>query len=168
MTKHFVQQYIKMMDNLDGLLVKAAAHADQRKFDVNNFMTERLAPDMLPFSYQVQAACDAAKFSVAYMSQTKAPSFPDTEKTWSELRERVAKTKEYLKTMVEADYSKYKEAKVAPSWAQGRWLAGDEQFHEMAIPNFYFHMSAVYMILRNTGVVLGKGDYLGALNFKQP
>ncbi len=166
-TEH-VKQFIKMLNNLDGLMVKAAAYADQRKFDVNNFMTDRLAPNMLSFTSQVQMTCDAAKYCVAYMSETKAPTFEDVEKTWEQLRERISKTTEYLKTMVEADYSKFKTVKVAPVWAQGRWLNGDEQFYQLALPNFYFHMTACYMLLRKAGVELGKGDFLGSLDFKPP
>jgi hypothetical protein len=166
-TEH-VKQFIKMLNNLDNLMVKAAAYADQRKFDVNNFMTDRLAPNMLTFANQIQLTCDAAKFCVAYMSQTQAPAFENNEKTWPELRARIAKTTDYLKSMVEADYSNYKTAKVAPVWAEGRWLNGDEQFYQMALPNFYFHMTAAYMLLRKAGVELGKGDYIGHLDFKAP
>jgi len=166
MNKEHVKQFIKMLTNLDGLMVKAAAYADQRKFDVNNFVSDRMAPNMLTFGNQIQMACDAAKFCVAYMSQTKAPSFPDTEKTWPELRQRITKTNDYLKTMVEADYDNFKNAKVAPVWAQGKWLNGDEQFYQMALPNFYFHVTAAYMLLRKAGVEIGKGDFIGHLDFK--
>lgn len=166
MNKNHVIQFIKMLNNLDGLLTKAVTHADTKKFDVNNFVSTRLAPDMLTFANQVQMACDAAKFCVAYMSQTKAPSFEDKETTLPELRARIAKTTDYLKTMVEADYSKFKEAKVAPTWAGGKWLSGEEYLYEMALPNFYFHVAAVYMLLRKFGVDIGKGNFIGDLNFK--
>ncbi len=166
MNTDYVKQFIKMLNNLDGLMMKAAAFADDRKFDVNNFITDRLAPDMLTFANQVQMTCDAAKFCVAYMSETKAPTSEDIEKTWPELRERIAATIVYLKSMIEADYSKFKTVKVAPLWAQGQWLNGDEQFYQLALPNFYFHMTACYMLLRKAGVPIGKGDFIGSLDFK--
>ena len=97
MNKEHVKQFIKMLNNLDGLMVKASAYADQRKFDVNNFVTDRMAPNMLSFANQIQMACDAAAFCVAYMSQTKPPTFENKEKTWPELRKRIAKTIDYLK-----------------------------------------------------------------------
>lgn len=168
MNKEHVKQFIKMLNNLDGLMVKASAYADQRKFDVNNFVNDRMAPNMLTFGNQIQMACDAAKFCVAYMSQTQAPKFEDNEKTWPELRARITKTIDYLKTMVEGDYSKFKDVKVAPVWAQGKWLNGEEQFYQMALPNFYFHMTAAYMILRKAGVEIGKTDFIGPLDFKAP
>lgn len=167
MNKHYVTQFIKMLNNLDGIMAKAAAHADTKKFDVNNYTTERLIPDMLNFTKQIQITCDSAKFCVAYMSQTTPPKFEDNEKTWTELRERIKKTTDYLKTMIEADYSKFKEAKIAPSWAGGQWVNGEEYFYEMAIPNFYFHSTVAYSLLRKAGLELGKGDFLGQLNFKK-
>lgn len=167
MNKKFVEQYIKMLNNLDGLLVKAAAHADAHKFDVNNFVTDRLAIDMLPFSRQIQIACDTAKLAVASFSHSEAPKFEDNEKTMLELRERIKKTVDFLKSKVEADYSKYKEAKYAPKWAEGKWLDGESYFYEHAIPNFYFHVQTAYAILRSRGVSVGKGDYIGALNFQK-
>ncbi len=168
MNKQHVIEFIKMLNNLEAIMAKTAVHADTKKFDVNNFLSERLIADMLPFSKQVQIACDGAKFCAAYMSHTTPPKFEDNEKTWTELRARVVKTVDYLKTMVEADYSKFKEAKVAPSWAGGQWLNGEEYFYEMALPNFYFHMTTAYALLRKSGVEIGKGDFLGALNFKKP
>jgi uncharacterized protein len=168
MNSIYTKQFIKMLTNLDGLLVKATAYADLKKFDVNHFTTERLAPDMLTFANQIQMACDAAKFCTSYLSHTKAPAFEDNEKTIPELRARIAQTNEYLKTMLEVDYSKFKEAKIAPSWAGGQWLPGDEYLFELALPNFYFHISAAYMLLRKANLDIGKGDFIGNLNFRKP
>ncbi|MBY0553980.1 DUF1993 domain-containing protein [bacterium] len=167
MNKKFVEQYIKMLNNLDGLLVKAAAHADANKFDVNNFVTDRLAVDMLPFARQIQIACDTAKLAVASFSFSEAPKFEDNEKTIAELRERIKKTLDFLKSKVEADFSKFKDAKYAPFWANGMWLDGESYFYEHAMPNFYFHVQTAYAILRTRGVNVGKADYIGALNFQK-
>lgn len=166
MNKKTVEQFLKMLNNLDGLLVKATQFADAKKFDVNNFTTERLAPDMLNFTKQIQIACDSAKFCVAYLSHQQAPSFEDNEKTIPELRERIKKTSDYLKTALEFNYADFKNAKVSPKWAQGKWLNGEEYLYELAIPNFYFHISIAYSILRKAGVEIGKENFTGALNFK--
>ncbi len=166
MDKHVVLQFIKMLNNLDGLLVKAAEHADKKKYDVNGLLNERLIVDMLPLVKQVQMACDNAKLATARLSFSEAPKFEDNEKSVPELRERIQKTVEWLKTKVEADFSKYKEAKYAPPWMKGQWLDGESYFNEFVPANFYFHVTTAYAILRKSGVEIGKGDYLGALNFR--
>ena len=160
-------QFIKELENLDGLLAKATQHADAKKMDVNNFLTERLITDMLPFTKHIQSACDTAKMCVALLSHTEAPKFEDNEKTMPELRERIKKTVDFLKTKIEADYSKYQTAKYVPHWAGGAYLEGEAYFYEYAIPNFYFHMTTAYAILRKAGVQIGKGDFLGTIDFKK-
>lgn len=167
MDKNITIQFIKMLNNLDGLLVKATQHADAKKFDVNNFMNERIIADMLPLSKQVQIACDTAKTGVALLSHSEAPKFEDNEKTVQELRLRIQKTVDFLKTKIEADYSKYKEAKFAPFWMQGMWLDGESYFYQYVLANFYFHITTAYDILRKSGVEIGKADYMGALNFQK-
>jgi len=164
--KHNVLQFIKMLNNLDGLLVKATQYADVKKFDVNNLLNERLIVDMLPLSKQVQIACDNAKLATARLSFSEAPKFEDNEKTVAELRERIKKTTDWLKTKVEADFSKYKDAKYDPVWMKGQWLDGESYYNEFVFANFYFHVTTAYAILRKAGVEIGKGDYIGALNFR--
>lgn len=166
MNKKMTEQFLTMLSNLDNLLVKATAHADAKKFDVNNFLTERLAPDMLPFTKQVQIACDGAKFCAAYLSNQTAPAFEDNEKTMSELRERVKKTIDYMKSALEFNFEDYKTVKVSPKWAKGKSIQGEDFFNQIAIPNFYFHVAMVYSILRQGGVEVGKMDYLGNVNLK--
>ena len=168
MNKLQLNQFIKSLNALDAIMTKAAAYADQRKFDVNKFMSQRLAPDMLPFAAQVTIACDGAKIAAALLSKNTPPKFEDNEKTWDELRARIKKTTDYLKTLQEADFSHFKDIKVAPSWAGGQWLPGDESFYELTVPNFYFHVTTAYNILRQAGVELGKPDFIGGLNFRKP
>jgi hypothetical protein len=167
MNTFFLDQFIKMLGNLDSLLLKAQSHADAKKFDANHFVGEKLAVDMLNFTKQIQIACDTAKFCVARLSHTEAPKFEDNEKTLADLRGRIHKTQNYLKTMSEADYSHYRSAKYAPHWMNGEWLDGEAYLYQYAIPNFYFHVTTAYAILRKCGVEIGKGDFLGALPFKK-
>lgn len=161
-----LKHFSKMLKNFDGMMGKAAGHADMKKYDVNVLMQSRLAPDMFPFVKQVQICCDQAKFFAAYLTGKTAPSNPDTEATWTELRERVRKTVAYLETFKEADFANAGNAKCSPKWAQGKWLNGDEYLNDLAIPNFYFHMTVAYSLIRHAGVDIGKDDYIGHLDFK--
>lgn len=167
MNKQVTIQMIKMLNNLDGLLVKATQHADAKKFDVNNFLNERIAVDMLPFVKQIQITCDNAKLCVARLAHVEAPKFEDNEKTMGELRTRIQSTVEFLNKHVEADYSKFKSAKFAPAWMNGQWMEGEDYFYQFAIPNFYFHLTAAYAILRKCGLEIGKADFMGHLPFKK-
>lgn len=167
MNQKIVAQMIKMLENLDGLLLKATQQADAKKFDVNNYLSERLIVDMLPLSKQIQITCDNAKLCVARLSHSEAPKFEDNEKTMPEFRERIKKTIDFLKTKIEADYSKFESAKFEPTWMNGQWMDGEDYFYQFAIPNFYFHMTTAYAILRKCGVEIGKSDYMGHLPFKK-
>lgn len=159
-------QFKKMLRNLDNCMVKAAAHADTKKFDVNILASYRLAPDMFSFARQIQSTCDAAKFCAAYLSEQTAPKHEDTETTWVELRERIAKVLTYLEGFKDNDFANKEGVKVKPGWAKGKWLHADEYLQEVAVPNFYFHLMAAYAILRHAGVDVGKMDYLGSVDMK--
>ena len=167
MNAQHLNQFIKVLNNFDGIFAKAAGHADQRKFDVNVYMNANVTPDMWPFSKQIQVTYKYAMEAGATLSH-KTPITLEEPKTWNDLRENVKKTAEYLKSLQEADYSKIKDVKFAPVWAGGMYLSGDEAFYEFLLPNFYFHATTAYNILRGAGVALGKGDFTGSLNFKKP
>jgi uncharacterized protein len=161
-------QMAKMLRNLDNWMVKAEAHAKTKNFDVNNFAQLRLAPDMYTFTKQVQAACDSAKFSAAYLTGKEAPKHPDTETTMTELRARVQSCLNWLETCTEEQYKGWETRKVAPAWAQGKWFTGDTYLWQAGIPNFYFHVTTAYSILRNAGVDVGKMDYMGNTPMNNP
>jgi hypothetical protein len=160
-------QFKKMLQNLDQCLVKTAAFADRKKFDVNTIAQYRLAPDMYTFTQQIQSACDAAKFCAAYLSGQTPPKHEDNEKTWTELRERIKKVVTYLDGFKPEDFAKADAVKVKPGWAEGKWLHSEEYLQELAIPNFYFHTMAAYAIMRHIGVDIGKQDYMGNLDLKK-
>src|SRR5256885_1210123 len=100
-----VRQFARSLRNLDAILEKAMAHAKARNFDVNNFIPQRLAPDMLPFVAQVRIACDVAKATAANVAGKEPPKHEDTETTFEELRARIAKCVAYLDTFTEADFA---------------------------------------------------------------
>jgi hypothetical protein len=162
-TYDFIPQFAKMLKNLDQWLDKATEHATAKKFDVDTLAQARLAPDQYPLTRQVQAACDAAKFSAGYLSGKQPPAHPDTEATIAELRQRIKTCCAYLETVTEKDLDGADERKVAPQWLHGKWIRGDQYLTQAGLPNFYFHLMTAYAILRHNGVDLGKQGYLGAL-----
>jgi len=164
MTPHdAIQLFTKTLENLEKWLDKAGEHAKERSFDVDLLAQARLAPDQFSFVQQVQSACDQAKYAAAYLSGKAAPSHPDTEKTFAELRERIRKCTGFLATVQEKDLAGADERKVAPPWLGGRWLRGHDYLVQVAVPNFFFHMTMAYAVLRHNGVKLGKMDFIGSL-----
>jgi hypothetical protein len=160
-----VRQMARSLKNLDGLLGKAVAYADARKFDVNNFVQARLAPDMLPFAAQIRIACDNAKAAAANLTGKEAPKHEDNETTIEQLRARIAKCLAYLDTLTPADFERTTAQTVIklPN-PPGKGLPAEEYLWARQIPNFYFHVATAYNLLRQGGVDLGKRDYLGPLN----
>ena len=161
-----IRIFAKTLRNLEGWMEKAAAHAKAKSFEVDVLAQARLAPDQYSFARQVQAACDQAKYTAAYLGGKEAPSHPDTEQTFAELRQRIEKCVTFLETVKASDLAGAEERKVAPPWLRGSWLRGDDYFAHVAIPNFFFHATMAYAILRHNGVELGKRDYLGALPYQ--
>jgi hypothetical protein len=113
----------------------------------------------------VQSACDAAKYAAAYLSGQQAPSHPDTETTIAELRARVEKCLSYLATFEAGDFAGAEERRVSPPWMQGNSVRGDQYLMRLSMPNFFFHVTTAYAILRHNGVSLGKADYIGVKSF---
>ena len=164
MTPHdALQLFTKTLDNLEKWMDKAGESAKERSFDVDVLAQSRLAPDQFSFVQQVQAACDQAKYAAAYLGNKPAPSHPDTEKTFAELRERIAKCTAFVASVQEQDLAGAEDRKVAPAWLGGRWLRGHDYLVEVAVPNFFFHATMAYAILRHNGVPLGKIDYIGSM-----
>ncbi len=160
-TPETITQFAKMLGNLGRWLEKGRAHAEQKKFAPDVLVQSRLAPDQYALVQQVQSACDAAKYAAAYLSGQKAPSHPDTEKTLDELQARIKTCVQYLESVKPSQYAGAAEQKVAPAWLQGKWFHAPDYLRQVAVPNFYFHVTTAYAILRHNGVELGKMDYIG-------
>ena len=150
------------LGNLNHILDKGLAHAQARKFDPSVLTSYRLAPDMLPFTRQIQIACDAAKNGVARMSGLEAPKFEDDEQTFEQLKSRIAKTIAWLDTVPAAklDGSEDKDITFPVGRETTRTMKAEAYLKHWALPNFFFHVSMAYAILRHNGVDLGKADYL--------
>ena len=143
------------------ILEKAEAYAADRKFDVNVFVTDRLAPDMLPFKFQIQSATDHAKFTAARLAGKAPPVWPDEEKTFGELKARIGKALDYLKTFAPEDLAGGDDRDVTVKiGGQERTISGEAYFLNRSLPNFFFHVTTAYDILRHRGVPIGKGDFL--------
>jgi len=155
--------FVRMLGNLGQWLDKAEAHAQARKFDPAVYLGARLAPDMLPFTNQVQIACDAAKYGVARLAGMEAPKFADEEKTLAELRERIRKTVDFIQSVPAARIDGAEDRDVVVPRRDGSMtLKGEVYLKHFALPNFFFHVTTTYALLRHWGVELGKADYLGA------
>lgn len=156
--------FTKHLTGLSKWLDKAAAFADAKKFDVQVLMDARLAPDQYHFVKQIQAACDQAKFTCAKLAAKDPPSHPDTEKTIDEVRARIKTVLDYLATFKREDFTGAEERPCKHSWMPGAMRGGDYLDH-FCLPNFHFHMTTAYSILRHNGVDLGKNDYMVDLPF---
>lgn len=163
-----LQQMKKQLGQLDKWLETAAQFAASKSFDPNLFLGFRLAPDQFAFARQVQTACDTPKLAASRLSGKEAPKHDDNEKTLDELRARVASTIAYLDTFTAKDFEGAEKKSVTqPRW-EGKWMEGGEYFLEHAVPNFFFHLTTTYAILRHNGVSVGKRDFLGPLSLKDP
>jgi hypothetical protein len=143
-------------------LDKAQAHAEARKFDTSNYLGLRLAPDMLPFTKQIQIACDMAKGCVARLAGHDVPKWDDNEATLDDLRARIRRTQDYVGgfSAAQIDGSDAREIVLQMRIGERRFT-GEDYLKQYVLPNFYFHATTTYALLRHAGVELGKRDFLG-------
>ncbi|WP_394823356.1 DUF1993 family protein [Pendulispora albinea] len=163
-----VPQFKRMLTNLDRWLELAIAHAEKKPFDPNVLLVARLAPDQYPLTRQVQAACDAAKFGAARAGGKEPPKHPDTETTFEELRGRIRDVITYLDTFTRDDFAGVEDRLLELPFLKGKLITASDYLYQMSLSNFYFHVTHAYAILRHNGVPLGKTDYIGAANLRNP
>jgi uncharacterized protein len=158
-----VPVFMRSLGNLSNILEKGAAYAEARKIEPTVLINDRLAPDMLPLSRQVQIAADISMRGAARLAGVEFPSNPDTEASFAELQARLTKTLAFLKTL-SAKQIDGSEAKPINIQIGGNEMSftGQDYLLSFILPNLYFHVTAAYLILRHNGVELGKADYLGA------
>jgi hypothetical protein len=162
------RQMKKQLAQLDVWLDKADVAAKAGSFNADAFLECRLAPDQFAFVRQVQIVSDTVRKAAAWLSGKELPVQPDTEKTVAELRTRVRTTIEYLDGFTAKDFAEAGTRSITqPRW-EGKTMTGADYFVEHAVPNFYFHLTHVYALLRANGVPVGKRDYLGALTQRAP
>lgn len=159
-----IPAFLLTLGNLQKILEKAAAHAEARKFDPNVFVSMRLYPDMLPLARQIQIASDAAKGAAARLSGSEPPKFEDNETTLAELIARVAKTIDYLQSVKPEQFAGAEERTVTIKTPRNQFsFTGVNFLRHWAQPNFYFHVTTAYGLLRHGGVEIGKSDFLGSV-----
>ena len=155
-------RFARMLRNLSAILDKAQAHVEARKLDAAALTTDRLFPDMFPMTRQVQIACDQAKGCVARLAGIDIPKHEDTEQSFAELKSRIAKTLDFVESLKPAqiDGSEDKPIVLKMRTAELNFRGVDYLFNH-AYPNFYFHVTTAYNILRHNGVEIGKKDFVG-------
>ena len=153
----------RFLKSLDKILAKAEAHAEAKKFDPNVLVRARLAPDMFDLARQVQIASDMAKGCAARLGGVEVPKYEDNEATLAELRARVAKTLDFIATVPKAGFEGAETRDIVlPMRDRTMEFKGQDYLYGWVLPNFYFHVTTTYAILRHNGVELGKGDFLGS------
>ena len=154
--------FLRMLGNLSAILHKAEAYAAERKIEPGVLINARLAPDMLPLVRQVQIATDGVKGCGARLAGIEIPSYADTESSFAELQERIAKTRAFLQGLDAAQFegSEGKEITLTFPGVEMKF-GGRDYLLGFVLPNFYFHVTTAYAILRHNGLQIGKMDYLG-------
>jgi hypothetical protein len=160
--EYTVPQLAKTLRNLDAWLNAAEQYAAARKFPVDNLIGARLAPDQFPLVRQVQSACDNAKFIAGRLTAKEWPAHADTETTVEQLHARIAAVITYLDGFKADDFTGAEDRRISLPWMQGKWVNGFEYLTQFGLPNFYFHITTGYAILRHSGVPLGKMDFIGS------
>ena len=158
-----VPAFLQTLGGLQGILTKAEAHCEAKKIAPEVLLGARLYPDMLPLSKQIQLASDFAMKGCARLTHSDLPSTPDTEKTFDELKQRLAKAIDYVKTFKPAQFegADVKDVSFPAGPDKTMTVKGQQFLTGFAFPNFYFHAATAHGILRHNGVEIGKRDFLG-------
>jgi hypothetical protein len=158
-----VPAFLQMLKSLSAILDKAEAHTAERKIDPAVLLGYRLAPDMFPLTRQVQIATDHAKGCCARLAGVEVPKYPDDETSLADLKSRIARTVELVRGFRPEDIDGSEERDIAlTAGTRQLQFTGQQYLVHFALPNFYFHTTAAYAILRHCGVPIGKRDFLGA------
>jgi hypothetical protein len=157
-----VPVFVRGLQNLAGLLEKGQADAVARNYSADVLIAARLAPDMYPLSRQVQIASDMVKNAAARLTGADAPAFPDTETTFDELRQRIAKTIDFVQNIPASQFDGSETRTIVLKFpSREMQFSGMEYLTGFVLPNFYFHLTTAFNILRHNGVKIGKSDFMG-------
>lgn len=157
-----VPAVLHTLDALSKILAKGAAFAEARKIDPSVLINYRLAADMFPLARQVQITCDMAKGMATRLTGSDVPSWADTETSFDELQARIAKTVDFIKSFTPDQYIGGESRDIVLKTGSGTLeMKGDQYLTFFVLPNFYFHATTTYAILRHVGVEIGKWDFLG-------
>ena len=149
---------------LDAILDKAGAYAADRKVDPAVLLASRLRPDMLPFVRQIQIVCDGAKNMAARLAGVEAPRFEDNEASFDDIKARIKRTLDFVRSIAPGDIGAGEDREIVfPLGPNKMKMKGADYIFHFALPNFYFHFTTAYAILRHNGIEIGKRDFLGAV-----
>jgi hypothetical protein len=163
MTHDFIPQLSKMLENLGRWLDAGEAYAKQKNVEPKTLLHARLALDQYPLYRQVQAACDAAKFAGARTSGKEPAKHADDEQDFAQLKARIQDVRNFLETIKPADVAGKDDVKVPLPFMPGKAMLAKDYINQLTLPNFYFHVTTAYSILRHAGVSLGKADFIGPM-----
>ena len=160
-----IPAFARSLNALDACLDKAQIHADSLKCDIGNILGSRLAPDMFPLGRQIQITCDFAKSISSRMVGVEVPSYEDNEATMADFKARIAKTITYINTITPEQFEGSETRAISIPMRDGtkREYVGAPYLHHMGLPNFYFHLTSCYAVLRHNGVQVGKKDFIGSV-----
>ena len=159
-----IPAFVQMLNSLAAILDKAEAHAGNRKIDPEVLLNYRLAPDMLPFVRQIQIAADLGKGAAARLAGVEVPKHDDTEKTFADLKARLAKTAAFVQSFKPNDIDGSEDREIKLTLGEHKMsFKGQPYLVHFVMPNFYFHCTTAYDILRHGGVELGKRDFIGTI-----
>lgn len=161
-----VPVFKKMLENLDHLLSLGSAFAIEKGISEETMLNNKLAPDMFPLCKQIQIATDNAKGCVARLCGIEAPVMEDTETTVAELHERIAKTIAFIESVSKEQFAKADEQKIVIKYFPGKHFLAYDYVTQYALPNFFFHVTIAYALLRAMGADIGKKDYVGQLSLQ--
>jgi uncharacterized protein len=160
-----VPVFLQGLKNLSGILGKAAAQAAERKIEPMVLLNDRLAPDMFPLTRQVQIASDHAKGAVARLAGVEVPRFEDVETFFDELQQRLSRVAEFVKSFDAAQIDGSEEREITlPIGGRAMTFSGQTYLLHFALPNFFFHQTTAYAILRHNGIAIGKRDFIGSVS----
>ena len=158
-----VPVFNQMLGGLAGVLKKAEAHATERKIDPDAYLQSRLYPDMFPLLRQVQIACDFAKSVAARLAQAEVPAWEDNESGFEDLQSRIARTQAFLASLDPASFegAESRDIVLRPGTPKEKHLTGQAYLLNYGLPQFFFHVTTSYALLRHAGIEIGKRDFMG-------
>lgn len=163
MYKTSVPVFKQLLNSLSAILIKAEAYAAEKKFEPAVLLNARLYPDMFPLIRQVQVAADFAKSVSARLAGVEVPAYEDNEQTFADLQARISKTLSFIESLTPAQFegSETREIVLRPGTPKEKKLVGHNYLTNYGLPQFFFHVTTAYAVLRHNGLEVGKGDFMG-------
>ncbi len=164
MYKTSVPVFKQLLNSLSAILIKAEAYAAEKKFEPAVLLNARLYPDMFPLIRQVQVAADFAKSVSARLAGVEVPAYEDNEQTFADLQARISKTLSFIESLTPAQFegSETREIVLRPGTPKEKNLVGYNYLTNYGLPQFFFHVTTAYAVLRHNGLEVGKGDFMGS------